>query len=321
MDKVNVSLIGVGRMGQFHLNVISQINNINLSGIYDADENHLNEISQKYNIRKFNNIDEVIDNADAVIIASPTTIHHFEIAKKAVEKGKHVLVEKPMTETYAQALELEEIVKQKNVILQVGHVERFNGAVQELHHIIEKPYLIEARRLAPFTPRITDVGVVFDIMIHDLDIVTSLVKKPIIRFSASGKRIRTKNEDIASALLEFEDSTIATISASRVTQEKIRTLAISTEEAYFILDYATQDITIHRQAASQSNIKTSVGINYKQESIIERVFIHRDNPLKLEDEHFANCILGKDKRFVSIEDDVNTIKLTEAILKEIKKTW
>ena len=320
MDKVNVSLIGVGRMGQFHLNVISQINNINLSGIYDADENHLNEISQKYNIRKFNNIDEAIDNADAVIIASPT-IHHFEIAKKAVEKGKHVLVEKPMTETYAQALELEEIVKQKNVILQVGHVERFNGAVQELHHIIEKPYLIEARRLAPFTPRITDVGVVFDIMIHDLDIVTSLVKKPIIRFSASGKRIRTKNEDIASALLEFEDSTIATISASRVTQEKIRTLAISTEEAYFILDYATQDITIHRQAASQSNIKTSVGINYKQESIIERVFIHRDNPLKLEDEHFANCILGKDKRFVSIEDDVNTIKLTEAILKEIKKTW
>lgn len=320
MDKVNISLIGVGRMGQFHLNVVSQINHINLAGIYDADENHLNEISQKYNIRKFNSVDEAIDNADAVIIASPT-IYHFEIAKKAVEKGKHVLVEKPMTETYAQALELEEIVNKKNVILQVGHVERFNGAVQELHHIIEKPYLIEARRLAPFTPRITDVGVVFDIMIHDLDIVTSLVKKPIVRFSASGKRIRTNNEDIASALLEFEDSTIATISASRVTQEKIRTLAISTEEAYFILDYATQDITIHRQAASQSNIKTSVGINYKQESIIERVFIHRDNPLKLEDEHFANCILGKDKRFVSIEDDVNTIKLTESILKEIKKTW
>ena len=320
MDKVNISLIGVGRMGQFHLNVINQINQINLAGIYDANEDHLNELSQKYNINKFNSIDEAIDNADAVIIASPT-IHHFEIAKKAVEKGKHVLVEKPMTETYEQALELESLVKQKNVILQVGHVERFNGAVQELHHIIEKPYLIEARRLAPFTPRITDVGVVFDIMIHDLDIVTSLVKKPIVRFSASGKRIRTNNEDIASALLEFEDETIATISASRVTQEKIRTLAISTEEAYFILDYATQDITIHRQATSQSNIKTSVGINYKQESIIERVFIHRDNPLKLEDEHFANCILGKDKRFVSIEDDVNTIKLTEAILKEIKKTW
>ena len=320
MEKVNISLIGVGRMGQFHLNVINQINSINLAGIYDADKNHLNEISSKYNLNSFKSLDEAIDKCDAVIIASPTKFH-FDIAKKSVQKGKHVLVEKPMTENFIQAEELEAIVKEKNIIFQVGHVERFNGAVQELHHIIENPYLIEARRLAPFTPRITDVGVVFDIMIHDLDIVTSLVKKPLIRFSASGKRIKTKNEDIASALLEFEGETIATISASRVTQEKIRTLAISTDEAHFILDYATQDITIHRQAASQSKIKTSIGINYTQESIIERVFIHRDNPLKLEDEHFANCILGKDKKLVSIEDDVRTIKLTEDILNKIKETW
>ena len=320
MEKINISLIGVGRMGQFHLNVINQINSINLSGIYDADEKHLNEISNKYNLNSFKSLDEAIDICEAVIIASPTKFH-FDIAKKSVQKGKHVLVEKPMTENFIQAEELEAIVKEKNIIFQVGHVERFNGAVQELHHIIENPYLIEARRLAPFTPRITDVGVVFDIMIHDLDIVTSLVKKPLMRFSASGKRIKTKNEDIASALLEFEGNTIATINASRVTQEKIRTLAISSEEAHFILDYATQDITIHRQAASQSKIKTSIGINYTQESIIERVFIHRDNPLKLEDEHFANCILGKDKKLVSIEDDVRTIKLTEDILNKIKETW
>lgn len=320
MEKVNISLIGIGRMGQFHLNVINQINSINLSGIYDSDEKHLNEISNKYNINKFGSLEEAIDKCDAVIIASPTKFH-FDIAKKSIQKCKHVLVEKPMTENFIQAEELETMVKEKNIIFQVGHVERFNGAVQELHHIIENPYLIEARRLAPFTPRITDVGVVFDIMIHDLDIVTSLVKKPLIRFSASGKRIKTNNEDIASALLEFEGNTIATISASRVTQEKIRTLAISSEEAHFILDYATQDITIHRQAASQSKIKTSIGINYTQESIIERVFIHRDNPLKLEDEHFANCILGKDKKLVSIEDDVRTIKLTEGILNKIKETW
>ena len=320
MEKVNISLIGIGRMGQFHLNVINQINSINLSGIYDSDEKHLNEISSKYNINKFGSLEEAIDKCDAVIIASPTKFH-FDIAKKSIQKGKRVLVEKPMTENFIQAEELETMVKEKNIIFQVGHVERFNGAVQELHHIIENPYLIEARRLAPFTPRITDVGVVFDIMIHDLDIVTSLVKKPLIRFSASGKRIKTNNEDIASALLEFEGNTIATISASRVTQEKIRTLSISSEEAHFILDYATQDITIHRQAASQSKIKTSIGINYTQESIIERVFIHRDNPLKLEDEHFANCILGKDKKLVSIEDDVRTIKLTEGILNKIKETW
>lgn len=320
MGKVNVSVIGTGRMGQFHLNVINQINNVCLTGIYDIDNEQADDITKKYNIKKFKSFDEAISLSDAVIIATPTK-YHFEIAKKAIEMGKHVLVEKPMTENYEQARELADIVNEKNLIFQVGHVERFNGAVQELNHIIENPLLIEARRLAPFTPRITDVGVVFDIMIHDLDIVTSFVNKPLIRFFAVGKKIKTNNEDMASALLEFEGGAIATVSASRVTQEKIRTLAISTDDAYFILDYATQDITIHRQATSQSKVKSFIGINYKQESTIERVFIHRDNPLKLEDEHFVNCILGKETPLVTIENDVNTLKLTENILKHIKETW
>ncbi len=320
MSKVNIGVIGTGKMGQFHLNVISQIENINLTGIYDIDENRALEVSKKYNTNVFKSLEEIIDNSEALIIASPTK-YHFEIAKKAISLGKHILVEKPMTETFLQAQELASLVKEKNVVFQVGHVERFNGAVQELSHIIENPYLIEARRLAPFTNRISDVGVVLDLMIHDLDIVTSLVKKPVIRFFANGKKIKSNYEDIASALLEFEDNTIATISASRVTQEKIRTLSVSTEEAYFLLDYSTQDITIHRQATSQSNIKTSLGINYKQESIIERVFIHRDNPLKLEDAHFANCILNIENKIVPIENDVNTIRITEEILKQIRETW
>ncbi len=320
MSKVNIGVIGTGKMGQFHLNVISQIENINLTGIYDTDENRALEVSKKYNTNVFKSLEEIIDNSEALIIASPTK-YHFEIAKKAISLGKHILVEKPMTETFLQAQELASLVKEKNVVFQVGHVERFNGAVQELSHIIENPYLIEARRLAPFTNRISDVGVVLDLMIHDLDIVTSLVKKPVIRFFANGKKIKSNYEDIASALLEFEDNTIATISASRVTQEKIRTLSVSTEEAYFLLDYSTQDITIHRQATSQSNIKTSLGINYKQESIIERVFIHRDNPLKLEDAHFANCILNIENKIVPIENDVNTIRITEEILKQIRETW
>lgn len=320
MSKVNIGVIGTGKMGQFHLNVISQIENINLTGIYDTDENRVLEVSKKYDTNVFKSLEEIIDNSEALIIASPTK-YHFEIAKKAISLGKHILVEKPMTETFLQAQELASLVKEKNVVFQVGHVERFNGAVQELSHIIENPYLIEARRLAPFTNRISDVGVVLDLMIHDLDIVTSLVKKPVIRFSANGKKIKSNYEDIASALLEFEDNTIATISASRVTQEKIRTLSVSTEEAYFLLDYSTQDITIHRQATSQSNIKTSLGINYKQESIIERVFIHRDNPLKLEDTHFANCILNIENKIVPIENDVNTIRITEEILKQIRETW
>lgn len=320
MDKVNIAVIGTGKMGQFHLNVINQINTINLTGIYDTNSEQAKNVSEKYNTKSFNSIEEAIEKSEAVIIASPTTFH-FEIASLAIKNGRHVLVEKPMTETYEQAKKIEELLSDHKVIFQVGHVERFNGAVQELKNIVEDPILIEARRLSPFTERINDVGVVFDIMIHDIDIVLSFVDRPILRYSAVGKRIQTKNEDVASALLEFEGGTVATISASRITEEKIRTLAISSKDAYYILDYATQDITIHRQAASHSNVKHFVGINYKQESIIERVFIHRDNPLKLEDTHFADCIIGLKKPLVKIESDIQTLKITEEILNQIKETW
>jgi len=320
MEKVKLAVVGLGRMGCFRLNVISHIEDIELSGIYDTNENVLSELSTTHNINKFSSLDEAIDKSDAIIIATPT-INHFEITKMAIEKSKHILVEKPMTETHEQAEEIAALVKKYNIIFQVGHVERFNGAVQNLKTIVKNPILIEARRLSPFSPRIADVGVVFDIMIHDLDIVMSFVGKPLINFEAHGKRIRTAHEDVASALLEFEGNTIATISSSRITEEKIRTLAISSPEAYFTLDYATQDITIHRQATSTSNIKGLEGINYKQESTIERVFIHRDNPLKLEVQHFIKCILKKESPIVSIESDVKTLYVAENICKQIKASW
>lgn len=318
--KVDIAVLGVGKMGQYHLNVLNMIDKVNLVGIFDTNDTHAKEVAKKFNTVSYSNMDELIDRVDAVIIASPT-IYHFDIAKKVVGRNKHLLVEKPMTETYEQALELAELVKKHNIIFQVGHVERFNGAVQELKHVVKNPYLIEARRLSPFTPRIADVGVVFDIMIHDIDIVCSFVNKPIKHFRATGKRVRTKYEDIASAILEFEGDTIATITASRVTEEKIRTLAISSDESYCILDYATQDITLHRQAASKSNVRGGGGINYQQEALIERIVVHRDNPLKLEDEHFASCILSEVTPLVSIDNDVETLKITEGILKDIKKNW
>ena len=320
MNKVRIGVVGLGKMGRFHINVINQIDDIILSGVYDIDNNSSTEISSYYDLKSFESIDALLNESDALIIASPT-ITHFEISKKAIEKGKHVLVEKPMTETFAQALELSELIEKHKVIFQVGHVERFNGAVRNLKRIVDDPILIETRRLSPFSDRITDVGVIFDIMIHDIDIVTSFVGKPVISYHASGKRIRTKHEDVASALLEFENNTVATISASRITEEKIRTLSISSSDAYFILDYATQDITIHRQATSKSNIKLFGGINYRQESTIERVFVHRDNPLKLEVTHFAKCILKEETPLVSIEDDLKTLRITEGILNEVKRNW
>lgn len=321
MKHIKLGVIGVGKMGKFHLNVINQIENIKLTGIYDIDKTSVKAFADEYNIHVFDSLDNIIKSSEAVIIATPT-VTHFEIVKKAIKMNCHVLVEKPMTETYIQAQEIAHLVSKHNIVFQVGHVERFNGAVQTLKSILEKPSLIEARRLSPFVSRISDVGVVFDIMIHDLDIVMALVNKPLLRFSAYGKNIITSHEDVATAILEFEGNTIASISSSRVTEEKIRTLSISDKNAYFLLDYANQNITIHKQAKSDSNVKINDGgINYKQGSVVEHVFIHRDNPLKLEVAHFIKCILKLESPIVTIENDLKTLDITEKIYNKIKETF
>ncbi len=314
-DKVNIGIIGCGKMGQYHVNVSSQSSIINVSGVYDADKSKLEALKQKSSINTFDSIDDLLKCSDAVIIAAPTKYHH-EISMKCLTAGKHVLVEKPMASNAAEAREMAEIANKNNLILQVGHVERFNGAVQEIKNIIKKPRIIEARRLAPFQPRINDTGVVFDLMIHDIDIVLALVGSKPKKVHAVGKKIRTDFEDVASCIMEFENDCIAMISSSRMTEEKIRTLSISDEDAYIILDYATQDIEIHRQYASHTTIEAK-GLNYSQESVIERVMIHRDNPLKLEVEHFANCILENEKPIRMPAEELDTISIAEMILEQI----
>lgn len=315
-NTVSIGVIGTGKMGQFHLNVISQIPFINLIGIHDTDKEKCSEAAANYKTKAFQNVQELIDVSDAVIIAAPTQCH-FDLTMATLRAGKHVLVEKPMASSIEEAKQIAAYVKKKKLIFQVGHVERFNGAIQEIKKILKAPKIIEARRLAPFTPRINDVGVVLDLMIHDLDIVMSLVDSPIKKYYGVGKCIRTKHEDIASAVLEFENEAIATITASRMTEAKIRTLEISDENSYIFLDYATQDITIHRQAASSSNIDGSEGISYRQESIIERVVIHRDNPLKLEDEYFAKTILGEVPPLRSVDSELMTLTVAQKILEQI----
>ncbi|MCX8000098.1 MAG: Gfo/Idh/MocA family oxidoreductase, partial [Leptospiraceae bacterium] len=218
----------------------------------------------------------------------------------------------------AQARELVELAKTKRLILQVGHVERFNGAVLELNKIVEKPLFVESRRFAPYNARIKDVGVVLDMMIHDIDIVLNLVKSPLKKLHAVGQKIISNHEDVASVILQFENGCIASINASRNTQAKIRTLQITDQNAYIILDFTDQEIELHRQASSVINL-TNEQIRYKQESIVEKIFVHKDNPLKQEHEHFINCILGKTKPHVDNEKDVETLEIAHKILEEILK--
>ncbi len=317
MKKINVGIIGVGHMGQYHVNVAISIPNIHVVGIYDNDPQRLNEISKKFLVESFNNIDELIRQSDALIIAVPTK-YHYEIAKKCLNEGKHVLVEKPMTQTVEQAEEIVELAEKNGLILQVGHVERFNGAILEIKKIIDNPYFVETKRLSPFNPRVSDVGVVLDLMIHDLDIILNLIPYEIKSLHARGLKIYTNYEDLANVMIQFESGTVANLVASRVTQNKIRLLTITQEKSYVVLDFATQDIDIHRMASS-AYLMTKEEIKYKQESFVEKIFVHKDNPLKLEHNHFINCILGNEDPIVPNHKDIMTLKYAYRILEDIHK--
>ena len=191
--------------------------------------------------------------------------------------------------------------------------------ILELGKIVESPILIESRRLAPFNTRIRDVGVVLDMMIHDIDIVLNLVKSDVISMSAMGAKVVSNHEDIASVLLKFKNGCIASINASRNTQSKIRTLNITDKNSYITLDFTDQEIELHRQASSNTQMSSNE-IRYRQESIVEKIFVHKDNPLKQEHEHFLKCILKKDQPQVDGETDIKTIEIAHTILKEIVKS-
>ncbi len=289
MKKLKLGIVGVGHMGQYHVSVATTLTNkINLVGIYDINTEKTKEISAKYNIKSYDSFEELIENVEALIISVPTYLH-YKFASQAMENNIHVLVEKPVTEKIEQARKLANKAKKKGLVFQVGHVERFNGAVQELHKIVTNPIIIESRRLAPFSDRVKDVGVILDLMIHDIDIVMNIVNSPVISVQASGGSVFTDYEDYATAILQFESGCTATVTASRITQRKIRTLSISQEKSYIFLDYTTQDIHIHRQA-SQAYLLTKEEIKYSQESFVEELFVHKENPLKHEHEYFYNCI-------------------------------
>lgn len=314
-NKLRLGVIGVGHMGQYHVNVARQLQEAALVGVYDADPERVKTIASKYETKGYDTIESILNDVDAVIIAAPTFLH-YKISRQALESGKHVLVEKPICETVEQAKELVAIASEKKLILQVGHVERFNGAILELGKIVESPMLIESRRLAPYNARIKDVGVVLDMMIHDIDIVLNLVNSPVKCVNAVGSKFVSNHEDVAAVILKFENGCIAKIVASRNTQSKIRTLNITDKNSYIQLDFADQEIELHRQATSNT-VLNNESIRYKQESIVEKIFVHKDNPLKQEQEHFVKCILGTATPHVQGDKDIQTLEIAYKILKDI----
>ena len=290
---------------------------VDFVGVADADCARAGEIAARLGVRAFDDYRELLKNVSAVCIAVPTRLH-FRVASKALEAGVHVLVEKPMTRTVRCAERLVERAAAKNLILQTGHVERFNGAIRQIGSIIDRPYLIEARRLAPFSGRIGDVGVVLDLMVHDIDIVLGLLGSEPVAVAAVGNSVLTPHEDVATAVLQFENGCIANLAASRVTNEKIRTLAVSQQDAYIFLDYNRQGIDIYRRASSEYNLRKEE-ILYSVENTVERVFVHNVNPLQQELAHFVDCVQGRATPLVDGTSDVRTLRLTRKILECIAR--
>ena len=201
----------------------------------------------------------------------------------------------------------------KNVTLHIGHVERFNGAVQELFKIVKDPIYIECKRMSPFSTRIKDDGVVLDIMIHDIDIVLNLVDSDVAKINVIGNSVFSKRDDLINAQIEFENGCIANLLASRVSQNKVRTLEVTQKESSILLDYTEQEIFVHRQSSSESLLSPGE-LRYRQESLVERIFVHKDNPLKLELKHFIDCAANGSQRKLSIKKELNSLNIALQIL-------
>lgn len=287
-NRLRAGVVGAGHMGQYHLLVYAELWDVDLVGIVDVDAGKSARLAAQYDSQAFTDHRELIGKVDVVSIAVPTPLH-FHVAKELLEAGVSVLVEKPLTPTLEEARDLFRIARERNVVLHVGHVERFNGAVQELRKIVASPILVESRRLGPFVPRVQHDTVVMDLMIHDIDIVLGLVDSEVRRISVAGSRVHSARSDVANVQILFESGTVANITASRATEHKVRTLAITQPDAYIFLDYTDQDIQIHRRAASEYVLNRE-SIRYRQESFVEHLFVHKENPLKSEILHIVKAV-------------------------------
>ncbi len=334
-------MLGTGSLGQHHARIYSELHAaglVELTGIYDAHAETARKIAEKHKLRVFASLAEAAAASDALNIATPTTTH-FDIAKQLLTVGKHVLVEKPMTDSTEQAAELCELAQKKNLVLQVGHVERFNPVFKILQDIATQPRFIECHRLSPFPARSADFGEVRDLMIHDLDIVLAFVKSPVTSVEGVGIPVLSKSEDIANVRLRFANGCVADLNASRISPERMRKIRVysgPTNPCYISLDYRLQEGFIHRVARDGEEessllkkiMAAKLGIG-KDSTIVsqfavkkivrEPVPIAKDEPRKLELQSFVNCVREKQTPVVSGESAKRALDLAFEITRQIQQ--
>ncbi len=309
--KIKAGVLGVGSLGQWHARIYSEMPDVELVGVFDADRKRAQEIAERYHTKAFRTAEELADATEALSIVVPTDKHRL-VAGMAIAKGKHVLVEKPIAATTQEAEELVHLAQQKGVILQVGHVERFNPVLSVVNPAKAKPLYVEALRIAPYPPprfgllpRGTEVSVILDLMIHDLEIILHLVQSKVVDIRAVGVPILSKSEDIANVRLRFENGCVANVTASRISMEKQRKIRMFLPDAYVSLDYQEQTGKILR--------KKLLGIDKKD------IPIHKGEPLALELRSFADCVRNRSEPVVDGEHAAEALKLAVAIVKSIRQ--
>jgi len=301
MEQVRVGIIGVGYLGMQHARILSYLEEAELKGVADTDFKKAVEIGNRHGVAYYQNYEEMMGEIDAAIVATPTS-EHYPISLNLLRNGKSVLVEKPITETVAQGEELVGEAKSGGLVLQVGHLERFNPAVEAVENMIREPRFIEVQRLGSFSSRSLDIDVVLDLMIHDLDIIMALIKDEVSVIRATGIHVLSDKIDIANARLEFKGGCVATLTASRVHQGKVRKLRIFEPTVYYSIDYIDQEVVVFPLDRRKTDIKT--------------LKIQKEEPLKKELRNFLDCIrLGKTSK-VTGEEGVRALRLAHSVLKE-----
>lgn len=330
MEKLKVAVIGVGHLGKEHARVYAELPGVELVGVVDIHEKQAEKIAHLHQTRCFVDYKEVVDKVSAVSIVVPTK-SHYTIAKDFLLRGVHVMIEKPMTGTILEAKELIEISKAKGVVLQAGYIERFNPTIDAIKKLSINPMFIECHRLSPFTFRSADIGVVMDLMIHDIDILLHITGSKVKKFDAIGVNVISDKEDIANVRMQFQNGCVANVTASRVSLTPMRKMRLFSEDSYISIDYQKKDAVIYKKSPkltlqslniAEMDVSTIADLkSYVFGDLLKMEHIKIDDyePLKRELESFVNCVIENKKPVVSGEEGLRAIEVANAIVYEIEK--
>jgi predicted dehydrogenase len=314
MQKTRVGVVGVGHLGQHHARIYASLPQCELMGVVDVDPAVAQKFARQYSTQGYTDFRQLLGKVDALSIVVPTVYHHA-IAAECLRAGIHLMVEKPITSTVEQAQDLISIASDKKLVLQVGHIERFNTAVIRLKQLVDRPMFIEGHRLGPYDPRIKDVGVVLDLMIHDLDIILQLANSPVKSVEGTGVGVYGQHEDIANARVHFENGCIANLTASRVTPNRKRKIRIFQPDAYLSIDYIEQEVEIFQRVpiSDPEPGMPKISIVRRKEKI------EKKEPLKLELIHFVDCVQRGAEPMVRGEHARDALMLAVEISEQIQR--